>query len=217
MIPFTVVCGPAAPLMLANVDTDVIVRIERLTQHARDELGRYAFEALRYLPDGSKDPSCVLNQAPFNGAPILLAGANFGCGSSREGAVWALMEMGVRCVIAPSFGDIFFNNCFQNGLLPITLDQRVVTELAASARIGAAMTVDLRQRQLAIGDAPAIEFRIDDARREALLNGLDAIGLTLQDGAAIRAWQEGDRQRRPWVWNAVREGLPPNTGEEHLS
>lgn len=203
MKSFTTVSGPAAPLLLANVDTDVIIRIEPLTRHPREELGRFAFEALRYLPDGSDNPEFVLNQPAFRGAPILLAGANFGCGSSREPAVWALMGMGMRCVIAPSFGDIFYGNCFQNGVLPIVLDERAIEELAATAGTGAAMTVDLVQRQLWIGDSAPLPFQIDDLRRESLLAGLDVIGLTLQDSALISRWQQADRARRPWIWDPV--------------
>jgi len=203
MQAFTTLSGPAAPLLLANVDTDVIIRIERLTGHPREQLGRFAFEALRYRPDGSDDPEFVLNQNAFRGAPILLAGANFGCGSSREGAVWALMGLGIRCVIAPSFGDIFYGNCFQNGVLPITLDEHSIQELAIAARTGTAMAVDLVHRQLAIGDSAPIPFQIDDLRRESLLEGLDAIGLTLKDAALIATWQDADRARRPWVWNPV--------------
>ena len=201
MEPFTTVSGPAAPLMLANVDTDVIIRVEPMTRHPREALGRFAFEALRYRPDGSEDPAFVLNQPPYRGAPILLAGANFGCGSSREPAVWALMGMGIRCVIAPSFGDIFFGNCFQNGMLPIVLDEHTLEELATTARTGAAMIVDLVQRQLSIGDSAPLPFQVDGLRRESLLAGLDAIGLTLKDAPAIAAWQAADRARRPWIWS----------------
>jgi 3-isopropylmalate/(R)-2-methylmalate dehydratase small subunit len=205
MQPFITVSGPAAPLLLANVDTDVIIRIEPLTRQPREQLGRFAFEVLRYKPDGSDDPEFVLNQPEFRGAPILLAGTNFGCGSSREGAVWALQGMGIRCVIAPSFGDIFFSNCFQNGVLPIVLDEHMIEELATSARTGAAMTVDLVHRQLSIADSDPIPFQIDELRRESLLEGLDAIGLTMRDEPLIAKWQEADRGRRPWVWSSVRE------------
>ena len=204
MAPFSTVSGPAAPLMLANVDTDVIIRVEPMTRHPRTELGRFAFEALRYRADGSDDPDFVLNQPAFRGAPILLAGANFGCGSSREPAVWALMGLGIRCVIAPSFGDIFFANCFQNGVLAIVLDEHRVEELAATADTGAAMLVDLVQQQLSIGDSAPLPFQVDALRRESLLAGLDAIGLTLQDSAVIAAWQQADRVRRPWIWRPVQ-------------
>ena len=140
MQPFKRVTGAAIPLLQANVDTDVIIRIERLTGNA--DLGHYAFESLRYLPDGSANPDCVFNQPRFANAPILLAGRNFGCGSSREGAVTALMTMGIRCVIAPGFGDIFFANCFRNGVLPIVLGEASIARLA----IGAELTVDLEQQ-----------------------------------------------------------------------
>lgn len=206
MQPFTVLTGPAAWLPRANVDTDVIIRIERLTTIGdRSQLGTYAMEALRYREDGSEDPAFVFNQPAFRGAPVLLAGENFGCGSSREGAVWALQGMGVRCVIAPSFGDIFFNNCFQNGMLPIRLAHDAIEALARQCADGAAMTVDLQQRTLAAPDGSTQPFAIDPLRREGLLHGLDDIGLTLKDDALIRAWQAADRERRPWAWPAATQ------------
>jgi len=200
MTPFTAVSGAAAPLMRANVDTDVIIRIERLTAFQRDQLGPYAFEALRLRADGSEDPACVLNQPAFLRAPVLLAAENFGCGSSREGAVWALMGLGIRCVIAPSFGDIFFNNCFQNGVLPVRLPIAQVEALAAQCASGAPVTVDLQARILTAPDGRVSSFDIDPLRREALLHGLDDIGLTLKDDALIREWQQADHARRPWAW-----------------
>lgn len=200
MRPFTVVTGPAAPLMRANVDTDLIIRIERLTTLAKDALGPYALEALRYRADGSEDPDFVLNRPAFRGAPILLAEANFGCGSSREGAVWALQAIGVRCVVAPSFGDIFFNNCFQNGVLPIRLAADQVQALAAQAAAGTAFSVDLRQQVLCAPDGTQRHFDVDALRRESLLEGLDDIGLTLKHAAAIDAWEAADRAARPWHW-----------------
>ena len=202
--PFTAVTGPAVPLMRPNVDTDVIIRIERLTTLGKTELGPYAFEALRRRPDGSEDADCVLNAPRFLGAPVLLAAENFGCGSSREGAVWALQGIGVRCVIAPSYGDIFWSNCFQNGVLPITLPVAQVQALAAQCESGAPVTVDLRTCTVAAPDGQAMAFTIDPLRREALLHGLDDIGLTLKDDALIRAWQAADRQRRPWAWSPAR-------------
>lgn len=198
--PFTIVTGAAVPLLRANVDTDVIIRIERLTELQAGELGPYALEALRYRADGSEDPDCILNQAMFRRAPILLAGPNFGCGSSREGAVVALMDMGVRCVIAPSFGDIFYNNCFQNGMLPIALAQADVERLAAQCAGGEPVRVDLIARTITAPDGRAIAFDIAPMRREALIHGLDDIGLTLKDDALIRQWQAEDRVRRPWAW-----------------
>ena len=198
--PFTLLTGAAAYLPRANIDTDLIIRIERLTSLGKDELGAYAMEALRYLPDGSEDPSFVFNRPAFRGAPILLAGDNFGCGSSREGAVTALLGMGLRCVIAPSFGDIFFNNCFINGLLAIRLPAATVSALAAACADGAPLTADLEKGTLTTADWTVTPFAIDPLRREGLLQGLDDIGLTLKDDALIRQWQQADQVRRPWVW-----------------
>lgn len=205
MQAFTKVTGAAAPLMRANIDTDVIIRIERLAA-SRDQsaLGPFALEALRYRSDGSEDPDFICNKPGFRGAPILLAGANFGCGSSREGAVWALMGMGVRCVIAPSFGDIFYGNCFQNGLLAIVLPETEVAALAAEAMSGEAFTVDLERRLITHPDGRESGFPVDALRRESLLAGLDEIGLTLRDDEYIRQWQQQDRTVRPWVWSTER-------------
>jgi 3-isopropylmalate/(R)-2-methylmalate dehydratase small subunit len=203
MQPFTIVSGPAVPLMRANVDTDVIVRIERLTTLPKDRLGQYAFESLRYQPDGSADPACVLSDPRFLNAPFLLAADNFGCGSSREGAVWALMGLGVRAVIAPSYGDIFFSNCFQSGVLPIRLPLDRIEALAARCVGGEPLTIDLQAQVIRTGDGASLSFDVDPTRREALLNGLDDIGLTLRDDALIRAWQDWDRARRPWAWRTV--------------
>ncbi len=201
MDSFTTLTGTAAPLMRANVDTDTIIRIERMIGTTPEQMGSWAFEALRFRPDGSEDPDFVLNQAPFRAAPILLAGDNFGCGSSREGAVWALKHAGIRCVAAPSFGDIFYNNCFQNGLLPVVLPQAQLERLASGCAGGnARLTVDLH-RQVVIGpDGEAMPFQIDAMRREALLQGLDDIGLTLLHDDAIAAFKVRDEAARPWVW-----------------
>jgi 3-isopropylmalate/(R)-2-methylmalate dehydratase small subunit len=197
MQPFRTVAGAAIPLMQANVDTDAIVRIERLTGNA--DLGHYAFEALRYLPDGSANPDCVFNQPRFANAPILLAGRNFGCGSSREGAVTALLAMGISCVIAPSFGDIFFANCFRNGVLPIVLGEALVERLAESAEL----TVDLERRSIS-ASGEVFRFSVDALQREGLLEGLDEIGLTLRGTDEIAAWQSMDRAQRPWVWQTEK-------------
>jgi 3-isopropylmalate/(R)-2-methylmalate dehydratase small subunit len=198
--PFTTVTGPAVPLMRPSVDTDVIIRIERLTTLERAGLGPYAFEALRHRPDGSEDPACVLNAPRFRGAPVLLAAENFGCGSSREGAVWALQGMGVCCVIAPSYGDIFRSNCFQNGVLPIALPIAQVQALAVQCADGAPLTIDLEACTILAPDGDVIRFDVDPLRREGLLRGLDDIGLTLADDVLIREWQAADRLRRPWAW-----------------
>ena len=204
MKPFVTVTGAAAPLLQANVDTDVIIRIERLTEGA--DLGRYALEAMRYLPDGSPNPNFVLNEPRFSNAPILLAGRNFGCGSSREGAVTALMAMGVRCVIAPSFGDIFHANCFRNGLLPVELSEGAIESLAAQSHYGD-FTVDLTQQVIVSPSSEVTTFSIDPLQRDALLEGLDEIGLTLRSTDEINAWQNADRMSRPWVWQTGKVKL----------
>jgi 3-isopropylmalate/(R)-2-methylmalate dehydratase small subunit len=203
MQPFTVVSGRAGCLMSANIDTDVIIRIERLTAGDRNRLGHYALEALRYLPDGAENPSFPFNQPKYRGAPILIAGRNFGCGSSREGAVWALMGMGLRCVIAESFGDIFYGNCFQNGMLPIRLAGESIQEIAAeSANSNASFLIDLARCAVTTPLGRVVEFQIDKLRREALLSGLDEIALTLKGEGKIAAWQAADRQERPWIWQS---------------
>jgi 3-isopropylmalate/(R)-2-methylmalate dehydratase small subunit len=202
MQPFTVVTGAAAPLMLANIDTDLIIRIDRLTEGEPSRLGDYALEALR-RPGGHEDPDFVLNRTPYRGAPILLAGPNFGCGSSREPAVTALLAMGVRCVVAESFGDIFYANCFQNGLLPVRLDQADVLALAAEAeRTPHPFTVDLQECIVRTPSGADYGFEVDGQRRTMLMEGLDDIGLTLKATDAIEAWQARDRLLRPWIWTA---------------
>jgi 3-isopropylmalate/(R)-2-methylmalate dehydratase small subunit len=202
--PFTVVSGPAAHLPRTNVDTDVIIRIERLTTLTREELGPYAFEALRYREDGSEDPECVFNRSEFRNAPFLLAGENFGCGSSREPAVSALQCLGIRCVIAPSFGDIFFSNCFQNGVLPIRLPAADIERVAGACCNGEPLNVDLNAQTLKTHDGFCARFTVDPLRREALLHGLDDIGLTLREEALIAEWQRLDRTSRPWAWPVKR-------------
>ena len=201
MQPFTVVTGVAAPMMMANIDTDVIIRIERLTGGDRVNIGPYALEALRYRADGSEDPDFILNRPAYREAPILLAGPNFGCGSSREPAVTALMALGLRCVIADSFGDIFYSNCFQNGLLPVRLEEAQVLALAAEAEhTPEPFTVDLRRQVVSAPSGVEHGFEVDPLRREMMLEGLDDIALTLKDAAAIARWQDDDRLARPWVW-----------------
>ena len=193
MEKFTKVTGVAAPLMRQNVDTDLIIRIERLVNNTgRQGLGPYCFEQIRFKPDGSENPDCVLNQAPYRGAPIILSAENFGCGSSREGAVWALAGMGVKAVIAPSYGDIFYNNCFQNGLLPVTLPEQTVRQIIdkAQANPGWRLNVDLEaQRIWDDNEEISVSFQIAPFRRYALLNGLDDIGLTLQHEDKIAAYE----------------------------
>ncbi len=203
MTPFTRLTAIAAPLMRQNVDTDVIIRIERLVALRPGELGPWAFESWRYRPDGSEDPAFLLNREPYRHAKILLAGTNFGCGSSREGAVWALAGMGYRCVIAPGFGDIFFNNCFQNGVLPVVLPADAVQSIAgqvAADPAGRLITVDLEACVVIAPDGVRHPFTVDDLRRDGLLRGLDDIGLTLQRAGEIDAFQARDRLARPWVY-----------------
>lgn len=199
---FETVTGIAAPLLRANIDTDMIIPVQRLIGATRDGLGEFGFERFR------ADPDFPLNRAAFRGAPILLAGENFGCGSSREGAVWTLLGMGFRCVIAPSFGDIFHNNCFQNGLLPVRLPFETIQRMAAAMEEGpsnARVTVDLERQVVVTPWGEAVPFAIDTRKREALLSGLDEIAQTLQRAAEIAAWQARDRMERAWAWDSVAQ------------
>lgn len=202
MDKFTRVTGIAAPLMRPNIDTDVIIPIDDCVSVPRAEQGRCAFRAWRYLADGSDNPDFVLNRAPFRDAVILIAGINFGCGSSREPAVWALMGLGIRAIVAPSFGDIFYNNCFQNGVLPIILPEETVRAIATEVETApdTPMTMDLENRTIANAGGLRVSFSIDEARRSALIEGLDEVGMTLKREAKIAAWQGRDRIRRPWVY-----------------
>jgi 3-isopropylmalate/(R)-2-methylmalate dehydratase small subunit len=197
MQKFTAVTGIAAPLMKANIDTDVIIPAKCLVGHRRDQLGAFCFEAYRYRPDRSENPDFVLNQSRYRSAQVLVTGENFGCGSSRESAVWALAGIGMRCVIAPGFGDIFFNNAFQNGMLLIRLPKEQVEQLAAELESAATstVTVDLQKQIIALP--------VDAERRQALLEGRDEIGITLTRDAEIRAFQQRDRDVRPWVYQTL--------------
>jgi 3-isopropylmalate/(R)-2-methylmalate dehydratase small subunit len=201
--PFTELHAIAAPVMRSNIDTDVIIRIERLVGNSvRGTLGKWAFGSLRYLPDGSENPEFILNREPYRQAEILVTGPNFGCGSSREGAVWSLQEMGVRALIGSSFGDIFFSNCFQNGILPIVVDKAIVDGFAAEieATQGAGrIAIDLREQTITSPSGKQHRFEIDPRRRDGLLEGLDEVALTLRRDGEIRAFQAADRARRPWI------------------
>lgn len=202
MKPVSTVAGPAAPLMAQNVDTDVIVRIERLSDYGRDALEPFAFEAWRFDAKGAEVPDFVLNRASWRGAPILLAGENFGCGSSREGAVWALNCIGIRAVIAPSFGGIFKNNCYQNGTLPVELPSEVIEGFAeiAHAQPDAPFSVDLDRQVVVPPNGAPVPFQIDGLRRQCLMKGLDDLGLTAERIPEIKAFQADDREQRPWAW-----------------
>jgi 3-isopropylmalate/(R)-2-methylmalate dehydratase small subunit len=197
MQKFTAVTGIAAPLMKANIDTDVIIPAKCLVGHRRDQLGAFCFEAYRYRPDRSENPDFVLNQSRYRSAQVLVTGENFGCGSSRESAIWALAGIGMRCVIAPGFGDIFFNNALQNGMLLIRLPKEQVEQLAAELESAATstVTVDLQKQIIALP--------VDAERRQALLEGRDEIGITLTRDAEIRAFQQRDRDVRPWVYQTL--------------
>ncbi|RVT97963.1 3-isopropylmalate dehydratase small subunit [Rhodovarius crocodyli] len=202
MQPFTTITDVAVPYLHANVDTDVIIPIQRLLGTTSDGLGPFAFERLRYNADGSDNPDFLLNRPEYKGSGILMAAENFACGSSREGAVWALMGMGVRCVIAPSFGDIFFSNCFQNGMLPVRLPIEVIRRIAEETEASpgnARTTVDLARRVVITPTGAEIPFEVDARRREALLEGLDDISLTKRHAEAIAAWRAKDRAARPWA------------------
>jgi len=201
--PFTTLTAIAAPVMRTNIDTDVIIRIDRIVGNSvRGSLGKWAFGALRYLPDGSENPDFILNREPYRQAEILVTGPNFGCGSSREAAVWSLQEMGIRAVIGSGFGDIFFANCFQNGILPIVVDKEIVDSLAAEVEHtqGAGrISVDLEAQTITSPSGKRHRFEVDPRRRAGLLGGLDEIALTLQRDHEIRAFQAADRAERPWI------------------
>ncbi len=201
--PFTTVTAIAAPIMRSNIDTDVIIRIERLVGNsARGNLGKWAFGSLRYLPDGSENPAFILNREPYRQAEILITGPNFGCGSSREGAVWSLQELGICAIIGSGFGDIFFANCFQNGILPIVVDKEIVDSLAAevehSQGVGR-ISLDLEEQMITSPTGRRHSFEIDPRRRAGLLEGVDEIALTLQRDSEIRTFQAADRAARPWI------------------
>jgi 3-isopropylmalate/(R)-2-methylmalate dehydratase small subunit len=201
--PFTQLSAIAAPIMRTNIDTDVIIRIERIVGNSvRGNLGKWGFGSLRYLPDGSENPEFILNREPYRQAEILITGPNFGCGSSREAAVWSLQEMGIRAIIGSGFGDIFFANCFQNGILPIVVDKEIVDGLAAeventqgAGRVG----VDLQEQTITSPSGLRYNFEIDPRRRAGLLEGLDEIALTLRREHEIQAFQASDRAERPWI------------------
>ncbi|HWL29253.1 MAG TPA: 3-isopropylmalate dehydratase small subunit [Burkholderiaceae bacterium] len=200
MKAFTRCEGPAAMLLHDNIDTDQIIRIERIAQLKRGQFAPWAFENQRYLAGGSENPDFILNKEPYRHALILIGGDNFGCGSSREMAVWALEEFGIRAIIAPSYGDIFFSNCLQNGLLPITLPREQVQRLADAALLAEVFNVDLGACTITTPSLGDIRFDIHPAHREALLLGQDAVAQTLAVKSQIDEFQERDKVARPWVY-----------------
>ena len=201
MEKFTTLTGVAAPLPLINIDTDMIIPKQFLKTIKRSGLGRNLFDEMRFDDDGNENPDFVLNQPQYRDAQIIVAGDNFGCGSSREHAPWALLDFGIRCVISTSFADIFFNNCFKNGILPIVLPQEDVDKLMDDAERGAnaVLTVDLEAHTIKGPDGGAISFDIDPFKKHCLLNGLDDIGQTLEKAAAIDAFEAKATAERPWV------------------
>ena len=201
MQAFTELTAIAAPLPLANVDTDKIIPARFLKTIKRSGLGKSLFAGLRYDEAGAERPDFVLNQEPFRGAEILVAHENFGCGSSREHAPWALLDFGIRCVIAPSFADIFHGNCFKNGILPVVLPRAVCDQLMEDARLGAnaRITVDLARQVVVRPNGEEIPFSVDPFRRHSLLNGLDEIGQTMQRTAAIDRYEAARTSAKPWL------------------
>lgn len=208
MQKFDILKAVAAPFVHANVDTDRIIRIERCARVARQDMGLWAFESERFREDGSDNPEFVLNQPLFRQSGILVASENFGCGSSREMAVWAIAGMGIRCVIAPSFGEIFFGNCFQNGVLPIRLTTQEVAALQTMLLQGAntndssqvTLTVDLVAQVIKTSTLQTYSFEVDPLRRISLLEGLDPIALTLKSLPLIEAAEAQSQRVQPWVW-----------------
>ena len=200
MTPFTTLTAIAAPLPMANVDTDKIIPARFLKTIKRTGLGVNLFDALRYDSEGHERPDFVLNQEPYRRAEILIAHENFGCGSSREHAPWALLDFGIRCVIAPDFADIFHNNTFKNGILPIRLPRAVCDQLMADARLGenARLTIDLERQVVVRPNGEEVRFEIDPFRKHLLLNGLDDIGQTLQHAPAIDGFEARQRQEKSW-------------------
>jgi 3-isopropylmalate/(R)-2-methylmalate dehydratase small subunit len=201
MDKFTVLEGVAAPLKVVNVDTDMIIPKQYLKTIKRTGLGKGLFSEKRYLDDGSENPDFVLNKPAYRNAKILVAGDNFGCGSSREHAPWALLDFGIRCVISTSFGDIFYNNSFKNGILPIRVTPEQLEKLFDDAERGAnaTLTIDLEKQEIRGPDGGVIKFDIDPFRKHCLLNGLDDIGLTMEKKDKIDTFEHKVSEQRPWL------------------
>ena len=202
MEKFTKLTGVAAPMDAINVDTDQIIPKLHLRTIERTGLGKVLFDELRFHPDGTEKPGFILNRAPWRNAEILVAGDNFGCGSSREHAPWALLDFGIRCIVSTSFADIFYNNCFKNGILPVTVSRDDLDALMADAsdRENPILTVDLEAQRITRPNGAVIDFTIDEFRRDCLLNGLDDIGLTMQKVDRIDAFEARQREQQPWLY-----------------
>lgn len=201
MDKFTQLTGVAAPLPIINVDTDMIIPKDYLKTIKRTGLGTGLFAEMRYNDDGSENPDFVLNKPAYRKAQILVAGDNFGCGSSREHAPWALLDFGIRCVISTSFADIFYNNCFKNGILPIRVSQENLDKLMDDAQRGsnATISVDLEALTIKGPDGGTINFELDEFRRYCMLNGLDDIGLTMEKASKIDSFETANAEKRPWA------------------
>lgn len=201
MQKFTHLSGVAAPLPMINVDTDMIIPKQFLKTIQRTGLGKHLFDEMRYAADGTELPDFILNKPAYRKAQILIAGENFGCGSSREHAPWALLDFGIRCVIAPSFADIFFGNCFKNGILPIVLPQNEIDKLLDDASRGsnAVISIDLEKQEIRGPDGGCISFDVDPFRKQCLLNGWDDIGLTLRHASAIDSFEDRRKLAEPWL------------------
>ncbi len=201
MEKFTKLTGIAAPMPLVNIDTDMIIPKQFLKTIKRTGLGKNLFDEMRYDQQGNEIAGFVLNQPAYRNAEILVAGDNFGCGSSREHAPWALLDFGIRCVISTSFADIFYNNCFKNGILPVVLPEDAVAVLMDDARKGAnaRITVDLEAQTVTSSDGREFRFELDQFKKHCLLNGLDDIGLTLAKESAIESFETKARADRPWA------------------
>jgi len=201
MDKFTELTGVAAPLPIINIDTDMIIPKQYLKTIKRTGLGSALFSEMRYNEDGSENPEFVLNKPAYRHAQIIVAGDNFGCGSSREHAPWALLDFGIRCVISTSFGDIFYNNCFKNGILPIRVSQEDLDKLFDDAERGAnaTLSIDLAKQEIRGPDGGMVKFEIDAFRKHCLLNGLDDIGLTMEKKSSIDSYETKAKQERAWA------------------
>jgi 3-isopropylmalate/(R)-2-methylmalate dehydratase small subunit len=206
MQKFTTLTAVAAPMPMPNIDTDKIIPAAHLKTIKRTGLGKYAFETLRYTPDGKERPDFVLNKPAYRNAKILVTGENFGCGSSREHAPWALLDFGITCVISTSFADIFYNNSFKNGILPIKLPKEDVDKLLDDASRGAnaVITVDLEKQEIRGPDGGCIKFEMDPFRKHCLLNGLDDVGLTLQKKPQVESFEQQQKSSQPWLYAGAK-------------